>query len=179
MSTDDSCHSSRPSQASRPAGCRVASPHAAASHLPAPLIAASYFVPLVRPAGCPLSSLLTPPPPICRCLRLSSRRRLLSRPSGTSTVCVVELGLWRDGALTKRNRHRPWCEDGAYALGLGVLTPHTSQATLLCTIDRTNPPRRKHPADGNLFVECVIFSLLEDAMTSTILSASGGALMRL
>ena len=30
-----------PSQASRPAGCRVASPHAAASHLPAPLITAS------------------------------------------------------------------------------------------------------------------------------------------
>jgi hypothetical protein len=39
------------------------------------------------------------------------------------TVCVVELGLWRDYAQTKRKRHRPWCEDGAYALGLGVLTP--------------------------------------------------------
>jgi len=39
MSTDDSGHSSRPSnlQASCQAGCRVASPHAAASHLPAPL----------------------------------------------------------------------------------------------------------------------------------------------
>jgi hypothetical protein len=37
---------------------------------------------------------------------------------------VVELGLWRDDAQTKRNRHRPWCEDdGAYALGLGVLMP--------------------------------------------------------
>ena len=39
-----------------------------------------------------------------------------------STICVVELGLWRDYAQT---RHRPWCEDGAYALGLGLLTPHT------------------------------------------------------
>ena len=42
-----------------------------------------------------------------------------------STICVVELGLWRDYAQTKRNRHRPWCEDGAYALGLGILMPHT------------------------------------------------------
>jgi hypothetical protein len=38
---------------------------------------------------------------------------------------VVELGLWRDYAQTKRNGHRPWCEDGACALGLGVLMPHT------------------------------------------------------
>ena len=38
---------------------------------------------------------------------------------------MVELGLWRYYAQTKRKRHRPWCEDGAYALGLGVLTPHT------------------------------------------------------
>ncbi len=37
---------------------------------------------------------------------------------------VVELGLWRDFAQTKRNRHHPWCENGAYALGLGALTPH-------------------------------------------------------
>jgi hypothetical protein len=46
VSTDDSDfgHSSRPSQASRPDGCRVASPHAATFHLPAPLIAASPFV---------------------------------------------------------------------------------------------------------------------------------------
>ena len=43
MSTDDSGHSSRPSQASRPDGCRVASPHSAAFHLPASLIAASPF----------------------------------------------------------------------------------------------------------------------------------------
>jgi hypothetical protein len=42
-----------------------------------------------------------------------------------STICVVELGLWRDYAQTKRNHYRPWCEDGAYALGLGVLAPHT------------------------------------------------------
>ena len=42
-----------------------------------------------------------------------------------STICVVELGLWRDDAQTKRNRHCSWCEDGAYALGLGILTPHT------------------------------------------------------
>ena len=84
VSTDNSGHSSRPSQVSRPAGCRVASPHAAPSHLPAPLIAASSFVPLVRTAGCPVSSLLTPPPPICRCLRLSLCRCLLSHPSGTS-----------------------------------------------------------------------------------------------
>jgi hypothetical protein len=41
------------------------------------------------------------------------------------TICVVELGLWCDYAQTKRNHHRPWCEDGAYALGLGILTPHT------------------------------------------------------
>jgi hypothetical protein len=53
-------------------------------HLPAPLIAASPFVPLIRWAGCPVSSLLTPPPPICRCFRLSSRRRLLSRPTRAS-----------------------------------------------------------------------------------------------
>jgi hypothetical protein len=43
----------------------------------------------------------------------------------SSAVWVVELGLWRDYAQTKRNRHHPWCEDGAYALGLGALTPHT------------------------------------------------------
>ena len=38
---------------------------------------------------------------------------------------MVELGLWGHYAQTKRKRHRPWCEDGAYALGLGVITPHT------------------------------------------------------
>jgi len=43
----------------------------------------------------------------------------------SSTVCVVDLGLWRDYAQTKHNRHRPRCGDGAYSLGLGVLTPHT------------------------------------------------------
>jgi len=37
---------------------------------------------------------------------------------------MVELGLWRDYTQTKRNRHRPWCKDGAYALGLGILMPH-------------------------------------------------------
>ena len=77
-------HSSRPSQALCPAGCRVASPHAAASHLPAPLIAASPLVLFVHPAGCPVSLLFTLPPPICRRLLLSSRRRLLSRPSRAS-----------------------------------------------------------------------------------------------
>jgi len=65
MSTDDSGHSSRPSQASRTDGCRVSSPHAAAFHLPAPLITASPFVSLICPAGCCVSSLLTPPPPFC------------------------------------------------------------------------------------------------------------------
>ena len=49
----------------------------------------SPFVPLVRPAGCPVSSLLTPPPPICRRLRLSSHRHLLlSRPSQASCPCT-------------------------------------------------------------------------------------------
>jgi len=42
-----------------------------------------------------------------------------------STICVVELGLWRDYAQTKHNHHCPWCEDGAYALGVGILMPHT------------------------------------------------------
>ena len=84
VSTDDSGHSSRPSQASCPDGCHVASPHAAAFHLPAPLIVALPFLPLVHPAGCHVSSLLTPPPPICWRLRLSWRRRLLSRPSQAS-----------------------------------------------------------------------------------------------
>ena len=86
VSTDNSGHSSRPTHASCRAGCRVASPHAAASHLPAPLIAASPFVPLVRPAGCHVSSLLTLPHPICQRPRLSSlsRHRLLSRPSQAS-----------------------------------------------------------------------------------------------
>ena len=40
MSTDDSGHSSRPFQTSRLDGGRVASPHTATFHLPAPLIAA-------------------------------------------------------------------------------------------------------------------------------------------
>ena len=44
VSTDNSGHSSRPSQASRPDGCHVASPHPTAFHLPVPLIAASPFV---------------------------------------------------------------------------------------------------------------------------------------
>ena len=82
--TDDSGHSSRPFQASHPDGCCVASPHSAAFHLPEPFIAASPFVPLVRPAGCCVLSLLTPPPPICRHHCLSWRRRLLSRPSWAS-----------------------------------------------------------------------------------------------
>jgi hypothetical protein len=86
VSTDDSGHSSRPSKplvvqlvvalpllTPPPPICRRLS------------LRPSPFVPLVRPAGCPVSSLLTPPPPICRRLRLSSRRRLLlSRPSRAS-----------------------------------------------------------------------------------------------
>ena len=40
-------------------------------------------------------------------------------------MCVVELGLWRDDIQTKRNHHHPLCENGAYALGLGVLMQHT------------------------------------------------------
>jgi hypothetical protein len=42
-----------------------------------------------------------------------------------STICVVELVLWCGYAQTKHNCHHPWCEDGAYALGLDVLMPHT------------------------------------------------------
>jgi len=38
---------------------------------------------------------------------------------------MVELGLWHDYAKTKGNYHHLWCEDGAYALGLGILTAHT------------------------------------------------------
>jgi hypothetical protein len=87
-------HLSRPSQASRPAGCHIASPHAAVSHLLAPLIVPLPLVPLVRlivTAGCvnglPLQcqschqhlSLVTPLPGLSsgwlsRCL--FSRRRL-------------------------------------------------------------------------------------------------------
>ena len=83
-STDESGHSSCPSQDSRPDGCPVDSPLATAFHVLASLIAASPFVPLVHPADCRISSLLMPPPPICRRIRLSSRRRLLSRPSRAS-----------------------------------------------------------------------------------------------
>jgi hypothetical protein len=50
--------------------------------MPVPLIAAIAFR-ASRPSG--VSSLLTPPPPICQRLRLSSRRcLLLSRPSRAS-----------------------------------------------------------------------------------------------
>jgi len=49
---------------------------------------------------------------------------------------VVELGLWRDFAQTKRNRHHPWCENGAYALGLGALTPHGVVQANFCNILR-------------------------------------------
>jgi len=82
MTADDSGHLPHPSQAPRPAGCRVASPHTAISHLPAPLIAALPFVALVHPAGfCP-SSLLTPPPPICWRLCLLSHPSRASHPAG-------------------------------------------------------------------------------------------------
>ena len=60
MTTDNSGHSSRPSQASHPTGCRVASPHATAFHLLVPLIAALPFLPLIRLAGCHISLLFTP-----------------------------------------------------------------------------------------------------------------------
>ncbi len=33
--------------------------------------------------------------------------------------------LWSDDTQPKRSYHHPWCEDGTYALGLGVLTQHT------------------------------------------------------
>ncbi len=56
---------------------------------------------------------------------MASLRHKIKVTQKNSTVCVVELGLWRDYAQTKRNRHCPWCEDGAYALGLGLLMPHT------------------------------------------------------
>jgi hypothetical protein len=104
MSNDDSGHSSRPTQASCPAGCHIASPHAAASHLPAPLIAAiafrasrlsgwlssllaSHAATSHLPAPPPLT-LIAPSPPLVTPLlglssgwlrhHLSSRRRHLS-----------------------------------------------------------------------------------------------------
>ncbi len=86
VSTDDSGHSSRPS---KPLVWLVVAlplltpPPPICRHLLS--LRPSPFVPLIRPAGCPVSSLLTPLPPICWRLRLSSRRRLLlSRPSRAS-----------------------------------------------------------------------------------------------
>ncbi len=38
-------------------------------------------------------------------------------------VCVLQLGLWREDAQTKRTRLCPWCGDDAYVLGWGILTP--------------------------------------------------------
>jgi hypothetical protein len=78
-------HSSRPSQASCPAGCCVASPHASRRRLPSAGASHCGIASCAsRPADCRVSSLLTPPPPICRHLLLSLRRRLLSRPSWAS-----------------------------------------------------------------------------------------------
>ena len=83
VSTDDSGHSSRPSQAP--------------GWQPRPLVWMVVVLPLLTPPpsicrclslwhrlSCHVSLLLTPPPPICRRLRLSSRRRLLPRPSRAS-----------------------------------------------------------------------------------------------
>jgi hypothetical protein len=39
------------------------------------------------------------------------------------TVCVLQLGLWREDTQTKCTCLCPWCGDDAYALGWGVLTP--------------------------------------------------------
>ena len=85
MSTDDSDHSSCPSNPlvirlvvalpllTPPPICR----HLSLQPLP--------FLPLIHPASCPISLLLTSPPPICQCLCLSSHRRLLlSCPSRAS-----------------------------------------------------------------------------------------------
>jgi hypothetical protein len=69
-------HSSRPTQASCPAGLlRCLSSRHRLSSVGTSHCRITYRA--SRPAGCRVSSLLTPPPPICRCLRLSSRRRLL------------------------------------------------------------------------------------------------------
>jgi hypothetical protein len=91
VSTDDSDHSSRPSnlKASRPAGCRVASPHSAASHLPAPFIAAIPFR-ASRPSGCcPVSLIFMPPSlemsPTCRDM---------------SATTHVSLQFWPDGSVS-------------------------------------------------------------------------------
>jgi len=93
--------SMHPSRASCLAGCRVASPQAATSHLPAPaplvaplsIIALPPLVPLMPLVRLVVvSPIFTPPPPIiqrlrllsrhcCRALRLSSRHHLLLRPS--------------------------------------------------------------------------------------------------
>jgi len=86
VSTDDSGHSACPSKPL--VRLVVALPLLT---LPPPIcrrlsLRPSPFMPLVRPAGCPVSSLLTPPPPICRHFRLSSRRCLLSCPSRASCL---------------------------------------------------------------------------------------------
>jgi hypothetical protein len=39
------------------------------------------------------------------------------------TVCLLQLGLWRKDAQTKRMCHCPWFGDDAYALGWGVIKP--------------------------------------------------------
>ena len=85
VSTDDSGHSSRPS---KPLVVRLVVALPLLTPPPPicrrPSLRPSPFMPLVRPAGCPVSSLLTLPTPICRRLRLSLRRRLLSHPSQAS-----------------------------------------------------------------------------------------------
>ena len=102
MLTDDFGHLSCPSnlQASCPTGCRIASPHAAASHLPAPLIVAIAFR-AYRPS-CWLSRLLDShattshlagPPPL-----ITPSRPLVTPISGLSSG-------WLRRRLSSSRRH--------------------------------------------------------------------------
>jgi len=102
VSTEDSGHSSHPSQASRPAGCRVTSPlHSAAFHLLTPLIAALPFVPLVCLAGCHVSSFLTPHPATSHLLAPPP----LIAPSPLVTPLSGLLSSWLRRPLSSRRRH--------------------------------------------------------------------------
>ena len=77
----------------------------------------------------------------------------------SSTVCVLELGLRRYYAQTKRNHHRPWCEDGAYAwlaMSANVSVGYTPQTTdiFVCRrhVGNVVLTRRRHSVMSAIFL---------------------------
>ena len=138
-------HQPRTARSCRPSSVIAPPPLVA----PSPLVAPPPLVPLVPPVRLVVSlPILTPPPPIRRCLGLSSRHRMSSRPSRPSRPagCHVTSLLTPTHPICRRlhlssRRRLSWLHPplsvNIHPTRLLVHTPHSQPETFVCPLLRS------------------------------------------